>query len=1776
MRSSQNKKSRSNPSVSKSFNIQRLEDRRLMSATLSVSESLMVFNAVNGSASPVETLTLTNSGDAALSLTGLSVVNDPNAPTQNGAQFTLPNSSSEPSSLAPGASFGLQVQYTASATGLQYAIIDIDSSDPVTPVNQVELHGIGTAGLGGGNQPSLELILQAYDEPNYNDVGETNINSAYYPNPPGSNSDEVSLQELVAANTAAPVTIDVLASFTAQSTKPYTLGWYSPSNPSNTKQTLFFTPTSEAQSVYVQPEGVTSFNPGSAVFGFYNPSATVQVNNKLVTGYTQDDLNTYDTTNDRKFRFFPYENSSGQAVPNTYIMTSTEWYNPSGYDFTNIVAIVSNVQAAPGAPTGPTLSITNPDALPGSNTLIFNRIQGTNPSVGDTVHNTNTITLENTGAGSLTIDNVTVASTTTDNTNSTQYELVNPPTFPLTLTAGQTQTIEVEFILSQVNANGHSQNETNSAGNGGGGSDYPGILTITSNDANAPTTTLPLEGWWQEHSENSNEPSLQTIVNLMAGWDTDIAPSGTNLLIESTSPTAAPTYYGQETVSGYWAEADTTQPVSVIQLDAYHTEGATSGLRYFAQGNTGSYSTIISTGSDVGQTFFPSTSGGVSPATASFSTTENFGFEVLNPNTYSDDSLNVGDDSGGHLIRWYPVISSTGNPVPNTYLLAIDYPTGTDENFDFQDNVYLISNIRPVASKTVSAPQTTGGASAPEAVGASDGSTGVTVQWEPVINDTTLTGYDIYSSLSPTSGFSLLNMSPVSGDSYLDTTAAAGETLYYKVAAVDSLGVGLGTETSFTTSGTAANSLQNVAIGETPAGSVTTVTTGSAYTVTAGGPGVTGTSDGFEYLETTQTGNFDVAVQVSSLTAAGNFSTAGIMARDGLGAGAANVYMSASPVNYRFKDRTTDGGSEGVDVGTAATNYPDVWVRLTRVGDVFTGYTSPDGIVWTMLDSVTLSTFPATCYLGLAVASNTTGQTTTAQLASYGTTQTYNGPVTTPQTYTVGNGQTASEPVLAGDEDPTGTIVPGTFTITTPPNQGGTASFNATSGLLSYTPAAGFTGVETLAYTVADSNNVTSSPTTITFDVVSGGPIGVPSTFQATAGQVAQLNVLTNDTDATGTIDPETVAVVTQPASGATVTVNSSTGVITYLAPTTFSGTDTFTYTVADNMGEISVPTTVTIDVAPSTTGGLTTVPVTVSAIGGKSTTITVLTGDTDTTGTILPGTVAIVSAPNHGGTATANSDGTITYKASSSFTGVETFSYTVQDSAGYTSAATLVTVNVANPNIAPIVTSVSPTTTANGSVTVNVASDATTNVGLDLSSIAIGNSPANGTASVDGTTGLIIYTPNANFVGPDSFTYTVADKNGHTSNTATVSVNVGVTIGNAAGNDKSLTFTSAGAVITTLSLNKGSAIVCFTNTGTLSVNKKGQATVTGGSLQISSLTLSNTTAASTLSISARGLGALDIGGITDASPIKTISAPRAVLSGTVNLKGVTTLQVLEAIGANINNGTGMPAGFSIIAGTVDDTTLISSVPIKSLHATSWTSVNGSSSIQAPSINSLVTTGNFQAKLTTTGGSTSLNTVHIGGQVGVGVWTVNGNARSLYAGSTATGWAGLNVSGNLAAMTIATGNLPSNITAGSINALRVAGTITADITTTGNLLLLQAGQLVDSIVDVGTTASSVSAATSGNIGTATLGTLHLTGRAANTFSNSSVIADKMNSVTTGPANLGSSSAEGLAATTIKAAALTLSSGLLHLNAKELLSEGAIQAFLNQHSATAGTFLIDIL
>jgi len=107
-------------------------------------------------------------------------------------------------------------------------------------------------------------------------------------------------------------------------------------------------------------------------------------------------------------------------------------------------------------------------------------------------------------------------------------------------------------------------------------------------------------------------------------------------------------------------------------------------------------------------------------------------------------------------------------------------------------------------------------------------------------------------------------------------------------------------------------------------------------------------------------------------------------------------------------------------------------------------------------------------------------------------------------------------------------------------------------------------------------------------------PVAANDTANSSNGAPVTINVVANDTDDDGTINPGSVRLVSLPAHGTAVLTQS--GSVTYTPNSGYEGSDTFTYTVADNQGATSNDATVTV-----TSSVTPTVTVTASRGGGGS-----------------------------------------------------------------------------------------------------------------------------------------------------------------------------------------------------------------------------------------------------------------------------------------------------------------------------------------------------------------------------------------------------------------------------------------------------------------------------------------------------------------------------------------------------------------------------------------------
>jgi uncharacterized delta-60 repeat protein len=196
---------------------------------------------------------------------------------------------------------------------------------------------------------------------------------------------------------------------------------------------------------------------------------------------------------------------------------------------------------------------------------------------------------------------------------------------------------------------------------------------------------------------------------------------------------------------------------------------------------------------------------------------------------------------------------------------------------------------------------------------------------------------------------------------------------------------------------------------------------------------------------------------------------------------------------------------------------------------------------------------------------------------------------------------------------------------------------------------------------------------------------------------------------------------------------------------------------------------------------------------------VAVLANDSDPDGNPL--TVAIATAPANG-TAVANPNGTVTYTPNAGFTGVTTFTYTVSDGQGGTSTASVNVTVSPQPggNRPPVAVNDVAVTGFNAPVVVAVLANDSDPDGNPLT-VAIATAPANGTA-VANPNGTVTYTPNAGFIGTNTFTYSISDGQGGVA-TASVNVTVSATPGGnrppVAVNDVAVTGFNAPVVVAVL-----------------------------------------------------------------------------------------------------------------------------------------------------------------------------------------------------------------------------------------------------------------------------------------------------------------------------------------------------------------------------------------
>jgi VCBS repeat-containing protein len=406
--------------------------------------------------------------------------------------------------------------------------------------------------------------------------------------------------------------------------------------------------------------------------------------------------------------------------------------------------------------------------------------------------------------------------------------------------------------------------------------------------------------------------------------------------------------------------------------------------------------------------------------------------------------------------------------------------------------------------------------------------------------------------------------------------------------------------------------------------------------------------------------------------------------------------------------------------------------------------------------------------------------------------------------------------VLANDTD---VDAGDTKTLVSLDATGTVGAISIVDGKVSYDPGthfqslgAGATATDTFSYTMKDSAGALSTASvTMTITGVNDAPVALADSGNATEdGAAVIIDVLANDTD----VDAgDTQTLVSLNTTGTVGSASIVDGKVSYYPGAHFqslgagaTATDTFSYTMKDS-GGVERSATVTMTITGVNDG-----PAAVADTGnavedGGAVTVDVLANDTD----VDAGDTKTLVSVDATGTVGAISivDGKVSYDPGAHFqslgagaTATDTFSYTMKDSAGALSTAS-VTLTITGVNDAPVALADAGNATEDGAaVIVDVlANDTDVDAGDTQTLVSLNTTGTVGSASI--VDGKVSYYPGAHFqslgagaTATDTFSYTMKDSGGVERTAAVTMTITGVNDGPVAVADTGNAVEDGGAVI--------------------------------------------------------------------------------------------------------------------------------------------------------------------------------------------------------------------------------------------------------------------------------------------------------------------------------------------------------------------------------------------
>ncbi|MEY4558390.1 MAG: hypothetical protein RL024_548 [Actinomycetota bacterium] len=364
----------------------------------------------------------------------------------------------------------------------------------------------------------------------------------------------------------------------------------------------------------------------------------------------------------------------------------------------------------------------------------------------------------------------------------------------------------------------------------------------------------------------------------------------------------------------------------------------------------------------------------------------------------------------------------------------------------------------------------------------------------------------------------------------------------------------------------------------------------------------------------------------------------------------------------------------------------------------------------------------------------------------------------------------------------------------------GTYTVNTTTGQISFTPLSSFTGTASpITYSVADNYGQKAATTYTPAVGLPPAPTASPNISSGQYNTLQTVSPLANDTPGAADFQllPSTLrlcapmqtapncTLTTLVVSGqGTYTVNTTSGVVSFVPLNTFTGTaDPVSYQASDSTSAVA-NSTITITVAPPAMPVLS--PDTSTGNYNSTQSQAVMANDTNFEAALVTSSIRICAAGDTApscsattlvvagqGTFTVNTtSGRISFSPLASFTGTASaITYSVTDLTGQKASTTYTP--FVSPPPPPTATNDQTSAPQNQSQSINLLTNDTAGSGTQLSasSVAIcldGANPCTGTSltiagvgSYTVTNGVITFTPEPSYVGTNTISYTVKDITG-------------------------------------------------------------------------------------------------------------------------------------------------------------------------------------------------------------------------------------------------------------------------------------------------------------------------------------------------------------------------------------------------------------------------------